>query len=246
MTPKNETCARPGCTRAAHNAADRLCWPHRQAAGHTRRNARPARARIESWRAQGAGYATIANHTGIAYSTVRAIHQGQPTTYSAVAEAIAAAPEHIHTRMPPALPIIRRIRALSAAGWTLPALATELEISEEVMKKMRQGGQGITTKRWVYDAVMDAYPRLELEPVRARKGRRMPSHWRPPFAWADGTLDQLPPHWDLVMASRTGDQINTWGRTYQRLDTGWADVARHHGIHPGTLRAHLRGQDTAA
>lgn len=238
MTPRNETCARPGCTLTANTASDGLCTPHRRAAGLTAHPTHLVTHRLTQWLDEGHTINAIRRHCGVGAETVQRILRGDQTTiYTPTARKILHAPAHIPPARPASLPIIRRVRALAAAGWTLRALETETGIQQATLARVRQGIITLHTKPAMAATIRAHYDRLALLPVRPiTKLHRIDPSWRTPMGWDDGELDQLPPHWNHILNADPGSELWEWGRTYQRLDTGWADVARHHGKDPHSLR----------
>lgn len=241
-------CVRPGCTLVANTASDRLCTPHRKAAGLVAYPTSLVTGRLRTWIDQGHSVNAIRRHCGVGAETVQRILRGDQTTiYTPTARKIMHAPATIPTTRPVSLPIVRRVRSLAAAGWSLRDLEHETGIDQSTLARVRQGIIPLHTKPAMASTIRHHYDRLALLPVRPiTAAHRIPPTWRPPFAWDQGELDQLPNHWTHVLMAKPGTRLWDWGRTYQRLDTHWTDVARHHGISPATIFNRLRNQEQAA
>jgi len=107
----------------------------------------------------------------------------------------------------------RRLRALSARGFTLAVLATEVDTTSETIGRIRQH-RGDQIRVSINRAIADAYDRLwNVDPiaagatlsgsVRARKWAERQG-WPPPAAWDDDTITDpdAQPHMPATSSSR--------------------------------------------
>lgn len=85
----------------------------------------------------------------------------------------------------------RRLRALSANGWTSRALAQQLGHADHSTVLEVRSGSTLTIRRFTADAVRGLYDRLwDVDGGSARARRHAQRHgWPVPLAWDDDTID---------------------------------------------------------
>lgn len=159
------------------------------------------RAHILALRAQGISVLRIAALAGVASSTVYMIvHRNGPTTTRRVGEAVLAVthdPDVPLTARVPAWGTVRRVRALSALGWTAEQIAEAAGVSRGAIAVYLRGH-----RQWVprgfAQAVAVAYQRLgggaapeTRVSVQVRREAAV-TGWCTPAGWDDHWLDLSP------------------------------------------------------
>jgi len=110
----------------------------------------------------------------------------------------------------PAIGVQRRIRALSAIGWSFPVLAVELGITQSGVARLtadRERADRATTER--VDAL---YQRLCMTPgpSAVAKARAVAKGWAPPLAYDDiDDPDEVP---DTGATGARGVDLDEWAR----------------------------------
>lgn len=171
-----------------------------------------AHRRVHHWLNRGANLEDIARHTGLEASVLHRIAHGGPDQpiYLRTWRAVTSAPTQVPLT---SIGASRRIRALTALGYSLPAIARETGIHHDTILDARKDDTRIVQVR-VREAVAAAYTRLEMrlpvgttqqECAGITRARNLAARngWCPPMAWdhIDDATEQ--PHgWHYVPADR--------------------------------------------
>lgn len=151
-----------------------------------------ARARLDRWRAGGASYGDIADHTGLEEGRCwEILNDGAPTIYTRTALRIMAATGWPVTT----LGITRRVRALVRIGWTVPHIAEACGVHHDTILDIRRRRPEFVSRR-VRDAIVAGYETLSMrlpQPqskqdragVTRARNHATRSGWFPPLAWND-------------------------------------------------------------
>lgn len=151
-----------------------------------------ARARITKWRAGGASYGDIADHTGLEEGRCWEIdNDGAPRVYTRTAARILKANGWPVT----ALGITRRVRALVRIGWAIPHIAEACGTSHDTILDIRRRQPEFISRK-VRDGILAGYEQLamQLPEPTSKQGKagvsRARNHatrmgWLPPLAWDD-------------------------------------------------------------
>ena len=152
----------------------------------------------------GLSYPEIARRAGVSKGTVyRVAGQGYDTPLKMEAAKLArilavtvsggvAAVGYV-----PRVGVARRVRALSAIGWTRAELAERLGMSSQNLTQLVNGCRGMDVRpnEWVqattWHKVADLYDELHMKPGPSESGRRRAAAkgWPPPMAWDEGAID---------------------------------------------------------
>lgn len=238
-------CIRPRCTRSTHGVRDGLCRTHRAHAGHHRRPADLPRKRIERWLAEGHSLRSIAHAAGIAPETVRSIRDGErKTCHTSVFRGVMTAQPSI-PGLSPALPYVRMLRALAAAGWTGAEVADRAGLTAEYLSMMRSGRYALTVKHHTAAGIQAVFDDLGELPVRPADPRIAKRSWKTPGMWDDEHLYALPPYWERAIGKGPRSlewQVCLWlqaGRSH-------AEIAQEIGIHKNSLVQIMSGRASGA
>lgn len=178
------------CDTCVHDqrAYSRAYWreaaPYQGVQPHV--NPDSAAAHIARLRAHGMGYVEIARAAGLKHPTIWRIDTGRvidgirPDTRDRI---LGVTPNPF---LVPSWPIVRRLRALAALGWTTVALADATGVNARVISSVRAGGQPTIT-RDIAARLRDAYERLSMttHDSARTKARAAAAGWAPPLAWDD-------------------------------------------------------------
>lgn len=99
---------------------------------------------------------------------------------------------HLGLTVVPTLGPLRRIHALRALGWSLPAIAAEAGWPTHQPLNNLEKRNNCT--RATAQRIADAYDRLSMRIPTGTQVNRVRNHaarmgWAPPLAWAEGTID---------------------------------------------------------
>lgn len=199
-----------------------------------------AHQRVIQWLASGATQEDICRHTGLIPSVIHRVYHGGPDQmlYTRTWNAIISAPK---TMPLTSVGAVRRVQALTALGYSLPAIARETGIHHDTILDARAGNTRVIAMR-VREAIAEAYDRLEVTiPVgessqqragisRARNLARR-NGWPPPIVWEqiDDALEQ-PTDWAYTPADR-GELVDDMLQSGATL----SDVLRHLKINAEAL-----------
>ncbi len=173
-------------------------------------DAAPVRAHAQALLAARISRAEISRRSGASYATLTRLLHGEPFAgkppasrirphLAAAILAVTADPDRITgPARVPALATSRRLRALTACGWSPRLLAQRLGLDLGAMRKTRDGTRRYVTGptargvRGLYDELWDQPPPQGTTPARiaAAKARAyaMRHTWAPPMAWDDDTI----------------------------------------------------------
>lgn len=159
---------------------------------------RPAAwARVVAWVEAGYSLAVIANLAGVgrnaAYGMVRDAKAGhnRPIHHSTAARILAAPRQAVEGGgWVPSIGTVRRLRALTVMGWSMPELAARCGIGESTLHALRDPKHATTRPRFAA-AVRALYDELSMTPGPNRWAatRAVRKGWMPPLAWDDATID---------------------------------------------------------
>ena len=160
------------------------------------------KAHIDYLYSTGMGSDSIAKAGGVSAYAVRRIRNGQATrTKVAVAKKLLTV-EPTDAALVSSIGSIRRLRALLAIGWAMPAVAEVCGINMGMLQHImadNQRSSGMVT-RATHEAIRKAYDELSMklpQPttpgqkgiVTRSKSTAAKRGWVPPLAWDDGDLD---------------------------------------------------------
>lgn len=197
-------CARSTCKGTAINGGRNrgLCRPHHQEFTRRRRVAlgpdwlvdtAPVAAHITTLRAAGVGYVRIAALTGLHCDTVSLIARRRKLRTTAdvarkiLAVSVPAATEASQCLVP-AVGTQRRLRALTAIGYTNVFIAGRLGMNETNVSRIHRHDRVCA---WLAARADELFRELQLIPgpsVRARNTARK-NGWPPPLAWDEDQID---------------------------------------------------------
>jgi hypothetical protein len=198
------TCKRPNCPYDAQKDSRGYCGKHYTShrLSHPPQDAEPIVAHIEAIRATGVGLRCIAELTGVGERTLSGIVRGQRRyVYHETAEAILAlpVPDIPHNMAKDGARVsaagtTRRLRALTALGYTQPALSKLIGTQHcDVWRYLyghREYVHAGTARKVaaVMKQVETLPPPTGWAADRARE-RAVARGWLPPIAWDDTTID---------------------------------------------------------
>lgn len=171
---------------------------------HTLVDAEPVRAHIESLRAAGMGWKRVAIAAGVSNGAMSKLLYGaaggQPSRSvrtTTAARILAVKPDLAEHAVIDATGTRRRIQALVARGWSIPAVGRELGVNASNMHALLHRSQVIAATaaavRDLYDRMWDAAPREDTWHARsaATRARLYAARhgWAPPMAWDDDAID---------------------------------------------------------
>lgn len=198
-------CQRPECIEADYQAGKRGRL-NRQRGIRATMSAASAREHVEHLVRAGMPLRDIATHAGLSETTVSAVASGRVVdVYRETASAIlsVSVPGPGYARrfdgVIDATGARRRLRALTALGYTLPVLAEQTGLSTETVSCVRQGRR-VQLRMSANQEIAAAYDRLwKVDPLsvgvsatgaaKARTHARK-SGWPSPLAWDDETIDE--------------------------------------------------------
>lgn len=243
-----DRCRCPACSRANTLDARR----RRTAIAYGRWtglvDAAPARAHLQALRAAGLSLQRIARLSGVGQGTVNALVYGQPARHLPPPSQVRAGTERrllaVDARavtLPaghrvPATGTRRRLQALAAIGWSIPALSEQLALSHRTLTRLLTATDSPSVTVETTRTVADLYERLRDVPppqrteqqrtVAARTaGHARAAEGRTPTSWPDidrdpdtqnnltGVDNHTNPHDHVVPAAadRPGTQPDTNG-----------------------------------
>lgn len=191
--------------------------------------------RIQHWMGGGATQEDVARHTSLETSVIHRLVHGTPEqiiyprTWHAIMSAATEGPLT-------SIGATRRVRALTALGYSLPAIARETGIHHDTILDTRAADQRIVQVR-VREAIAAAYQRLEMSiPIGATQQERAGitraknmarrRGWPPPIVWdaIDDSREQ-PKGWEYVGSDRHAELDDLLDR-----GVGVSEAARVLGI----------------
>lgn len=155
-------------------------------------------ARLHDWRAAGATYGEISDHTGIEGSRIwELVNDAPDTVYTRTAKAL-----HDATGTPvTSLGVTRRIQALMWAGYSANRIAVESGAHVDTIRDARDQPREFVARK-VKAGVVAAYERLHLTTptpltqqeragVTRARNLALRNGWASPMAWDVDTIDDL-------------------------------------------------------
>lgn len=153
--------------------------------------------RLERWIARGYTAGAIAALTGHSPPATRrlvaSLRAGKkPRMTHEAARRIVTAPDRpVDTRgRIPATGTNRRLRALTAMGWTLMAMSDRSGLTHQTLSDLRGTAHPMTTPKFA-EAVRRLYDELSMTPGASEVARKSAARrgWHGPLAWDDDTID---------------------------------------------------------
>jgi transposase-like protein/lambda repressor-like predicted transcriptional regulator len=187
------------------------------------RDQRPAaRRRIAEWMRAGYSIGLLAQATGIRKATLQRQMAGTRSaiSHSTAARIMAASLGDLQTGgFVPSVGTVRRLRALTAMGWSMPQLADRCDVRESTLHALRDPAHRFTRPMYA-NAVAALYDEFSTQrgPSQYAATRALRRGWLPPHVWDDiddPTEDPLAEsdaqEVDEVAVQRamTGDRVHT-------------------------------------
>ena len=237
-------CKRPSCHRAGIRRRQGFCNPHYELADRGYVDAGPVRDHITQLHAVGHSWAEIAKQAGISRS---GLDRTRDASYSAAlkvtAARVLAIPMRVgHTATIDATGTVRRLRALTAIGWSIPLLAKEVGLTPSTLENHLHRSTVSTSRA---GEIAQLFSRLQMTPGPSKRLRTLASQkgWHPPFAWDEDTIDNPAAAPDLGGKS-------TWMQEYE--DHRWVHgedrvaIAAAMNIAPASVKRQLGRKGEAA
>lgn len=222
-------------------------------------DAAPTRDKLAVMRAAGMSNEQIGGHVGLAATTVAIIlsDNARPTVRASTARTVAAAPLPRITRAEAGrdgylltIGTARRLRALTANGWSLKAMSEETGMHRGTLQALRLA-ERTRVQRDVAARVAEAYDRLwnatpparnshERGAITVARKHAAAQGWLPPMAWDDGMIDDPDYTPDVTVLRRNDDDPAARLESFiELLDQGLS-------LNAAALRAGYNHHDTAA
>lgn len=226
-------CARPGCHRTGRKTARGYCCAHAYAEGifTTRVPAEPACQHVQKLLDAGSTKSSIARAAGISLTTMRKLCAGCDTISARTHKSIMAITAPPTPGILPALAYNRRIRALRAAGYTVPEIADHTGLDEATITGLSHDWRDTVTQTTA-DRIRHTYNQLAHKPVRPASTRVAKYNWPKPYDWDNIDDPEEQPHTRVTLTPATTRRLNY---LLEHLGTKKA-VGEYIGIHENTVR----------
>lgn len=218
----------------------------------------PVLAHLNELNRAGLGSARIAELAGVPRRTVQALTHSRVsgTCWRSRADAILSVPVPTGPlddaladgAQIPSAGTVRRLRALTASGYTASDLAQRLGMHFQVVSRIQRGGQpGVTVR--IARAVADLFDQLQMTPGPSEhaKTRARQLGWALPLEWDEDAIDN-PSAKPFKQALSDQDFTLEYGKLRAR-GYGNDQIAALLGVHPRSLQKRLwraRRRATAA
>lgn len=163
------------------------------------------RAHILALSAAGMKIPTLAKAAGCSTAGLRRIATGEFQTVTMQTARKVLSVREPEPAFAPKLLLVRRMRALSAIGWSVHALAQQSGMSRDSLSEAMSMAYPTCT-RAKYERYVELYDALHMTPGPSEHVRRCAKArgWLPPLAWEEDLIDCLEPYAEVAARALAG------------------------------------------